>query len=109
MDTVLSLSLMVRVRRGWVSSKRGTSVTVTRGPDMANGMVLCRIWKAEIGSCLFLGVSRLQRDHMDQLRQPGDSRCIVEKVVCKQNNSEQQIREVIQSTEGEEGKGKEEG
>lgn len=73
MDTVLSLSLMVRVRRGWVSSKRGTSVTVTvnlrcqlkqgdfemseylpRGPDMANGMVLCRIWKAEIGSCLFL-------------------------------------------------------
>lgn len=43
----------------------------------------------------YLGVSRLQRDHMDQLRQPGDSRCIVEKVVCKQNNSEQQIRKVV--------------
>ena len=57
----------------------------------------------------YLGVSRLQRDHMDQLRQPGDSRCIIEKVVCKQSNSEQKIREVVQSTEGVEGKGKEEG
>lgn len=112
MATVLSLSVMVRVRRGWVSSKRGTSVTVTRGSDMAKGMptmVLCRIWKAEIGRCLFLGVSGLQRDHMDQLRQPGDSRCIVEKVVCKKSNSEQQIQEVVQSTEGVEEKGKEEG
>lgn len=112
MATVLSGSVMVRVRRGWVSLKRGTSVTVARGPDMAKGistMILCRIWKAETGSCLFLGVSRLQRDHMDQLRQPGDSRCIIEKVVCKQSNSEQKIREVVQSTEGVEGKGKEEG
>lgn len=57
----------------------------------------------------YLGVSGLQRDHMDQLRQPGDSRCIVEKVVCKKSNSEQQIQEVVQSTEGVEEKGKEEG
>lgn len=35
-----------------------------RGSDMAKGvstMVLCRVWKAEIGSCLFLGDGQTER------------------------------------------------
>jgi hypothetical protein len=74
-----------------VSLKRGTSVTVTRGSDMAKDrstMVLCRIWKAEIGNCLYPDVSRLQRDHMDQLKQPGEIR-LRKRVVFEQSNSEQ--------------------
>lgn len=35
-----------------------------RGPDMAKGistMILCRIWKAETGSCLFLNDGQTKR------------------------------------------------